>query len=189
MSDAHASPHLAHHFEEMEQQNQSASLGMWLFLVQEVMFKAFKNFHQFQRDTNCKAWLYRIMTNTFINGYRRRVNQPRSVELDSLDFFPSDREGVEPEHVASEAPWFYETLDDDVKQALQSLPARFRRVLLLAFVDDMSYKDIACIIDCPLGTVMSRLHRGRVMLRKALHNYAIDEGIIRSGVSVTLADE
>jgi len=149
-------------------------------LVQEVMLKAYKSFYQFQKDTNCKAWLTRIITNTFINGYRKKMHRGKSVTFDSFDFIPSHREGLAPVEVDSGTPWFREMLDDDVKKALDSLPGRFREVLLMAFVDGQSYKDIAKAVKCPLGTVMSRLHRGRAMLRKALHGYAIDEGIIRS---------
>jgi len=149
-------------------------------LVQEVMLKALKNFHRFENGTNCKAWLCTILRNTFINNYRKVVRRPKSVALiEGLS--PSSRRRslpVEPAEVSSTAPWFSEMIDDDVKHALDVLPSDFRKVLLLASIEGLSYKEIAQNLCLPLGTVMSRLHRGRSMLRKALHEYALREGVI-----------
>jgi RNA polymerase sigma-70 factor (ECF subfamily) len=152
-------------------------------LVQETFVKAYSAFHQFTPGTNLKAWLYRILTNTFINSYRKKQRQPqqnptdqiqdwqlaaaeahsstglRSAEMDALDHLP----------------------DSDVKQALQNLPEDFRMAVYYADVEGFSYKEIAEIMGTPIGTVMSRLHRGRQGLKKQLRDYAIERGLVRTG--------
>ena len=151
-------------------------------LVQETFVKAFAAFHQFQEGTNLKAWLYRILTNTFINTYRKKQRQPqqstaeeiedwqlaaaeshtstglRSAEMEALDHLP----------------------DSDVKDALQRLPEDFRMAVYLADVEGFSYKEIAEIMGTPIGTVMSRLHRGRRGLQRLLGDYARDRGLVRA---------
>jgi RNA polymerase sigma-70 factor (ECF subfamily) len=150
-------------------------------LVQETYLRAYRGFGGFQEGTNLKAWLYRILTNTFINSYRSKKRRPDETELDEVEDLYLYRRlgGLEAATMGRSAEdelmdWFTEA---EVKQAVEDLPEQFRMAVLLADVEGFSYKEIAEILDIPIGTVMSRLHRGRNRLQKALYEFAVRRGL------------
>jgi RNA polymerase sigma-70 factor, ECF subfamily len=147
-------------------------------LVQETFAKAFANFHQFKPGTNLRAWLYRILTNTYINTYRKRQREPGPVSADAYEEFSLYDRIPRTQQVAAETEVLAKLTDEEVKQALADLPEPFRIAVYLADVEGFSYKEIADIMSTPIGTVMSRLHRGRSALQKSLYDYAMARGLI-----------
>jgi RNA polymerase sigma-70 factor (ECF subfamily) len=151
-------------------------------LVQETYLRAYRGFGSFEQGTNLKAWLYRILTNTFINRYRAGKRRPDETDLDDVEDLYLYRRlgGLEAARVGRSAE--DELLDvlteSEVKEALESLPEQFRMAVLLADVEGFAYKEIAEILDIPIGTVMSRLHRGRRALQKRLYEFAAHRGLV-----------
>jgi RNA polymerase sigma-70 factor (ECF subfamily) len=153
-------------------------------LVQETYLKAYRAFGSFKEGTNLKAWLYRILTNTFINSYRARRRRPEQTELDDVEDLYLYRRLGGLEAVAAGRSAEEEVLEHftegEVKAAVEALPEQFRMAVLLADVEGFSYKEIAEILDVPIGTVMSRLHRGRRALQKALHDFGTARGLVKT---------
>jgi RNA polymerase sigma-70 factor (ECF subfamily) len=151
-------------------------------LVQETYLKAYRAFNTFQEGTNLKAWLYKILTNTFINAYRSKKRRPEQTELDEVEDLYLYRRlgGLEAAAAgrSAEEEVLEHFTEGDIKAALEALPEQFRMAVLLADVEGFSYKEIAEILDVPIGTVMSRLHRGRKALQKALFDFGIERGLV-----------
>ena len=154
-------------------------------LVQETYLKAYRAYHTFTEGTNLKAWLYRILTNTFINKYRKDTRRPSQVDLSTVeDRYLYRRIGSDESAEVSrttEDRVLDGLVESDIKEAVEELPETFRMPVLLADLEGFSYKEIAEILDIPIGTVMSRLHRGRKAMQKRLWEFARDRGLLPEG--------
>ena len=157
-------------------------------LVQETYLKAYRFFDTFQKGTNIKAWLFKILRNTFINKYRKTVNLPSEIFYEDVESVNSNL-SYKQESDSAELTDTLETkyndlgnlMEDDVKRAIDSLPIEYKEAILLSDVEELSYNDIAEITNVPIGTVKSRLNRGRKLLQKSLWEYAKDRGFIKRG--------
>jgi RNA polymerase sigma-70 factor, ECF subfamily len=155
-------------------------------LVQDALLRAYRFWHTFEPDSNCKAWLLRILTNTFLNKYNKRKRereiigeaQQEQAAVDGVLVHEGSLAQRDPEGVLIDR-----MVSDDVARALTDIPPDFRVAVVLCDIEGLSYKEIAEVIDCPVGTVMSRLYRGRQLLKKSLYEYAIQQGIIRRDTS------
>ena len=147
-------------------------------LLQETFLRAFSAYDSFEPGTNLKAWLYRILMNTYISSYRKQKRSPQTVSSDELEDFSLYRHIIDDGGKTPETQVLETIPDDDVKRALEELPEQFRIAVLLADVEGFSYKEIADITGTEIGTVMSRLHRGRKALQKALWDYARERGLV-----------
>jgi RNA polymerase sigma-70 factor, ECF subfamily len=152
-------------------------------LVQDALLRAYRFFDTFEAGTNCKAWLFRILTNVFCNRYREREREHEI--LHEAEASPANVEqfiaGASVEAADAESALLGHMISADVEKALAALPSDFRMAVILADLEDFSYKEIAEIMECPAGTVMSRLYRGRKMLQQLLYQYAVEQGIIKQG--------
>jgi RNA polymerase sigma-70 factor (ECF subfamily) len=151
-------------------------------LVQETFLKGWRAFDSYQQGTNLRAWLFRIMTNTFINKYNSQQRRPQETELDDVEeLFLFRRMGAFDQskmHQSAEDQMLELFTDEEVKNAIESLPETFRIPVLLSDVEGFSYKEIAEMLEVPIGTVMSRLHRGRKAMQKMLYEYAKERGLV-----------
>jgi len=149
-------------------------------LVQDTFLKAFRFFDKFEKGTNCKAWLFRIMKNTFINSYRKKkTKEPDKVDYEDVEKF---YETVKPSSTDSahlEKEIYDNLLDDEITSAIASLPDDFKTVIILSDIEGFTYDEIADFVDCPVGTVRSRLHRARKMLFAKLYKYANEKGYVK----------
>jgi len=145
-------------------------------LVQETYMKAYRFFDSFEKGTNCKAWLFRILKNSYINKYRKESKEPDKIDYDEIKEFYHSVKHSSLDSNDMQEKMFGELLDDEVARALESLPEDFKEVVQLCDIEGFTYEEIANMVDCPIGTVRSRLHRGRKILREKLMEYAKQHG-------------
>ena len=146
-------------------------------LVQETYLKAYRFWDSYEQGTNIRAWLFRILKNSYINRYRKEVREPDKVEYDDVKSLYSTRgEGAADQNDLQES-MFGNLLDDEITDAIASLPDEFRTVVILCDIEALTYEEVATFMECPLGTVRSRLHRGRKLLRGRLREYARQRGL------------
>lgn len=147
-------------------------------LVQETLLKAFRFFDKFEKGTNSKAWLFRILKNSYINEYRRQVKEPNKVDYEDVQNFYENIKATDIKTQHYEEDAFNNLLDDNISNAITKLPEDFRTVIILSDIEGYTYEEIADFVDCPVGTVRSRLHRARKMLYAQLYDYAGKRGYV-----------
>jgi RNA polymerase sigma-70 factor (ECF subfamily) len=145
-------------------------------LVQDTIVKAYRFFASYERGTNAKAWLFRILKNSYINNYRKQSKQPYQVDYDEISTYYESVRSERSDTTDMEQIMYRELLDDEVTKALNKLPEDFRTVVLLCDIEGFTYEEIANMLDVPIGTIRSRLHRGRNLLRTSLSQYASRKG-------------
>lgn len=145
-------------------------------LVQDSVVKAYRFFDSYEKGTNAKAWLFRILKNSYINNYRKKSKKPQEVDYDEVASFYESIRAERTETSDMEDKMFRELIDDDISNALDEIPEDFRTVVLLCDVEDFTYEEIANMLDVPIGTIRSRLHRGRNLLKAQLMDYASRKG-------------
>lgn len=145
-------------------------------LVQDTIVKAFRFFGSYEKGTNAKAWLFRILKNSYINNYRKKSKQPQQVDYDEVSTYYENIRSEQSDTTDMEDILYRDMLDDQITRALQRLPEDFRTVVLLCDVEGFTYEEIANMLDVPIGTIRSRLHRGRNLLRVELEDYADKRG-------------
>ncbi len=154
-------------------------------LVQETLLKSFRFFDKFQKGTNAKAWIFQIMKNSFINEFRKKSKTPLRVDYDDVNNFYESISADEVKTVHYKNDAFSDILDDQIADALSALPDEFRTIVFLSDIEGYTYEEIADFVDCPVGTVRSRLHRARKMLYSLLVNYAEEHGFLTSSADKT----
>ncbi len=147
-------------------------------LLQETFMKAFRFWDKYEKGTNIRAWLFRIMKNSYINRYRKETREPGMVDYDDVENFYDLIRDDSTDSNNLQKRMYSNMLSDEVIEALQSLPEDFRTVVILCDIEELTYDEISEFLNCPIGTVRSRLHRGRKMLQEKLHDYAKDRGIV-----------
>lgn len=149
-------------------------------LLQETYLRAFRFFDKFEKGTNCKAWLFRIMKNSYINAYQKKKKTPVQLDYEEVEKYYENVKPSNPDDAHLTADTFESLLDDEVSQAIAKLPEDFRTVIILTDIEGFTYEEVAEFVDCPIGTVRSRLHRARKMLYTELQGYAQERGYLKS---------
>ena len=147
-------------------------------LVQETYYKAFRHFDKFQSGTNSKAWMFMILKNTFINDYRKSKREPYKLDYEQIQNFYENIKSDRAQENNLDSDYYNNLLDDELTEAIDKLPTKMREVFLLCDLEGYSYEETAELVDCPIGTVRSRLHRARHMLQEILFDYAKDKGFL-----------
>jgi len=147
-------------------------------LLQETFLKAYRFWDKYEKGTNIRAWLFRIMKNSYINRYRKETREPNKVDFEDVENFYDSIRDESKDTSDLQRRMFGELLGDEVTLALQSLPDDFRTVVILCDIEELTYEEIAEFLNCPIGTVRSRLHRGRKQLQAQLHSYARQRGLL-----------